>query len=267
MEPVNRRLKIVKISAVGLFATLLLLTGSASGRKKSIALPQPSPGNALVIIYREGGMYGEGVSPIIFFNDYLVGAMDLATYAPVEVSQGSGVITATHAEWKLQLIVPSASGSWAWLPGCRGLDWWRLAAAPPADVTLCQEGLARLVGECAPSATWKSVGTYRVRETNVPACNSNLNGSGSAPYLLALAPELRNALGSGIIPPNPGGSLHLHTQLRIEAEAGKTYYVKWSVTVSGGKMKLMEAATGEKEIRKLKVGLVVKVNKVLVPGL
>jgi hypothetical protein len=37
-------------------------------------------------------------------------------------------------------------------------------------------------------------------------------------------------------------------RLRIEVEAGNTYYVKWSI---GSKMKLMDAATGAKEIQGL----------------
>jgi len=34
-------------------------------------------------------------------------------------------------------------------------------------------------------------------------------------------------------------------KLRIDVDAGKTYYVKWSV---GGKMKLVDSATGAKEM-------------------
>jgi hypothetical protein len=37
-------------------------------------------------------------------------------------------------------------------------------------------------------------------------------------------------------------------RFRMEVEAGRTYYVKWSI---GGKMKLVDAATGAKEIRGL----------------
>jgi hypothetical protein len=37
-------------------------------------------------------------------------------------------------------------------------------------------------------------------------------------------------------------------KLRIEAEAGKTYYVKWYVTNRGTKMMLVDAALGTKEM-------------------
>jgi hypothetical protein len=47
--------------------------------------------------------------------------------------------------------------------------------------------------------------------------------------------------------------VQVHVFLRIEAEAGKTYYVKWSVSSSGGKLTLENEATGEKEARKLHV--------------
>lgn len=39
-----------------------------------------------------------------------------------------------------------------------------------------------------------------------------------------------------------------YERLRIEVEPGKTYYVKWSI---GSKMKLVDAATGAKEMAKL----------------
>lgn len=38
-----------------------------------------------------------------------------------------------------------------------------------------------------------------------------------------------------------------HEKLRLDVEAGKTYYFRWSV---GDKMKLLDEATGTKEIRK-----------------
>ena len=38
-----------------------------------------------------------------------------------------------------------------------------------------------------------------------------------------------------------------HEKLRLDAETGKTYYFRWSV---GDKMKLVDKATGVKEIRK-----------------
>lgn len=45
--------------------------------------------------------------------------------------------------------------------------------------------------------------------------------------------------------------LQVKERLRIEAEAGKTYYVEWSVSGSGGKMKFVDAATGAKKISNL----------------
>ena len=42
-----------------------------------------------------------------------------------------------------------------------------------------------------------------------------------------------------------------YEKLRIEVEAGKTYYVKWHVSGSGGKMNLVDDKTGEKEVHKL----------------
>ena len=45
--------------------------------------------------------------------------------------------------------------------------------------------------------------------------------------------------------------LQLHESVRIEAEAGKTYYVRWSVSSSGGNLKLEDEATGAKQLKGL----------------
>ena|SRR5208283_5720476 len=45
--------------------------------------------------------------------------------------------------------------------------------------------------------------------------------------------------------------LQVRKPLQIETEAGKSYYVKWSVTGGGGKMELVDEAKGAKEIHKL----------------
>jgi hypothetical protein len=48
-------------------------------------------------------------------------------------------------------------------------------------------------------------------------------------------------------------ALQLKERVRVEAEAGKTYYVKWSLTASGGKMELVDEAKGAKEVRGLRL--------------
>ncbi len=47
------------------------------------------------------------------------------------------------------------------------------------------------------------------------------------------------------------GEEAVRVRVEIDAEAGKTYYVKWSVSSSGGKMQLVEAAKGAREIKGL----------------
>jgi hypothetical protein len=232
------------------FTTLALLTGGASHAQKFTAAPKPSAGKALIYIYRQGGMLGALGQPVIFINDYLLAQFRTSNYTSVEVPQGSAAITATFA-FQGHLGLPEPIGAWAQLPGCVGLDWRRLAAAPPADISLCQGGLAELFARCSPKVTYSGCalpGCVLIKTTHVPACFSSLNGSADAPFLLGMAPQLQNALASGL-PQKPSGNLHL--QLRIEAEAGNTYYVKWSVSTSGGKMNLVDAAIGEKEIRGL----------------
>jgi hypothetical protein len=43
----------------------------------------------------------------------------------------------------------------------------------------------------------------------------------------------------------------VRVRIEIEVEAGKTYYVRWSVSGNYGKMELVDPANGAKEIEKL----------------
>ncbi len=54
-----------------------------------------------------------------------------------------------------------------------------------------------------------------------------------------------------IIGPDVPGEGSVRARVEIQAEAGKTYYLKWSVSGGGGKMQLMDAAKGAKEIKGL----------------
>lgn len=251
MEPMKQRHKKLKISAAAVVITLLLITGSTVSAQK-FTPSSPSAGNALIYIYRQGGMLGVVGHPVFFVNDYLLAQIHAGNYTSMQVPPGSAMITATFA-FQGQLALPSPVGSWASLPGCAGLNWRRLAAAPPADIAQCRDGLIGLYNACSPKTTYSGCalpGCVLIRTTHVPACFSDLNGSGDAPFLLGMALQLRDALADGL-PSRPAGNLHL--QIKIEAESGKTYYVKSSVSGSGGKMELVDAATGEKQIRGLKL--------------
>ncbi len=193
-------------------------------------------------------MLGAFGHPVLFVNDYLLAQLQTSNYTYMEVPKGSVVVTATFA-FQGHLAFPTPTGDWAKLPGCAGLDWRRLAAASPTDVSGCRDGLAELFSRCSPKVTFSGCalpGCVLIKTTHVPACFSSLAGSADAPFLLSMAPQLRNALTNGL-PHKSTGNLHL--QLAIEAEAGKTYYIKWSVSTSGGKMSLVDVTAGEKGIR------------------
>lgn len=222
----------------------------------------PSDRKALIYVLRKGSMVGALLHPIIFVNDYLLAEIHNSNYAELNVAAGVIVLTETSSNSgdtglfgnqvgpnarvpgnpqsgrgrvsKLGFLqMPSPTGEWASLPGCLGLDWRRLAAAPSADRELCYKALVELNQECGSSVTKSGQGGRIVTTTwSLPACNSKLGGSGDAVYLLDLAL-------------NPGN--RLHEALRIEVEAGKTYYVEWSA----GKMKMIDPAKGAKEIRGL----------------
>jgi hypothetical protein len=88
------------------------------------------------------------------------------------------------------------------------------------------------------------MGGYYIGSTTtiyIPNCNSNLNGLGDAPFLLSLA-----VLSSREVLP---------LRFEIDVESGKTYFLKWtpksSWTNSAGKMELVDAVKGAKEIKGL----------------
>jgi len=232
-----------------LLVLLPLIAGSAWSQKFTPA-PPPAPDKSLVYVYREGSMVGAVGRPLIFVNGYFLAEMHNSNYAPIEVPRGAVVISSTYARTNA-VNFPETKGPWASLPGCAGLDWRRLAMAPPADIGLCRSGLIDLLGKCG---AYTEVLGCQLRgcvwwvTTRFPACNPTLNGfSADALYLLDLAGPLRLALDGG---PQRRSQL-LIAPLRVQVEAGKTYYVRWSISTSGGSLRVVDSTAGAKEIRKL----------------
>ena len=212
----------------------LVLPGDAAGSRKSKPAAAPE-GKALVIVYRRGSTVRKIMFPSVFVNDYFLGDLYNSEYVSLAVQEGTVVVTSTvllggHVK------IPSPTGYWASLPGCAGLDWGRLAFAPLADLELCDSNLTALYEECGTTGT--IVGSPRfggIIMTHVPACNHRLDGADGARNLLFLASEAH--------------------RIKIEVEAGKTYYVEWSISLkvkTGNQLQLVDAAIGAKDIRKLK---------------
>ena len=115
-----------------------------------------------------------------------------------------------------------------------------------------------LLAEMSHSSAWQFVAAPPPAAGNALVYiyrQSNIVGIAGYPTFYVngrLLAYLRNATYAPI--EEPQGTVTFATyrpdseKLRIQVEAGKTYYVKWSIT---DKMKLEEAPTGEKEIARL----------------
>lgn len=211
----------------------------------------------MLYVYRRAQSRGfghpeEDRQSLIYVNGYLVNPLHNSEYVAMEVPEGTVAVAATPAEWSY-FKFPS-TGDWASLPGCAVLDWRRLATASPRDIELCKAGLNELNTKCGIYETTLGAGPARVVITHVPDCNYKLAGSGLSslqsirprgPYSGQYAPGLLNY---ALTPPS--------VRLQIEAEAGKTYCVKWFIGGSFGSgntwMTMVDPKTGDKEMRGLK---------------
>lgn len=247
---VTQKFNLARVLAGALLTIAVLLSPGGAAGQEPTASPPSTAQKAQLYVYREGGMVGVAGHPVIFVNDLLLAQMHKSNYASEQLPPGPIIITTTFA-FMGDLVMPVPIGSWSTMPGCAGMDWRRAASAPADQISLCADGLRKLFSECAPKVTYSGCalpGCVLVKTTHIPACRPSLDGSNDAPFLLHLGPQLESALANGL-PERPSGNLH--SQLRVEMEAGKTYFVKWSASTGGGKMTLVDSATGEKEIGKL----------------
>ncbi|HYM05298.1 MAG TPA: hypothetical protein VEU11_01945 [Terriglobales bacterium] len=226
---------------------LCLAVLTVTGSQKFKPSPPPSAGKALIYIYRPGRMLGAAIHFTVFINDYFLAEIHNSNYAAYEVPEGQVVVTTTVPITGKYLTafnglpsnnIPSTTGFWAALPGCADLDWGRLALAPPEKIELCDTNLTALYQECGATVTTTGcAGCVMITRTmHVPKCNHRLDGSGNALYLLSLATMAH--------------------KLPFTAEAGHSYYFRWSLKFSSKqptRLELVDESTGAKEIRGLKL--------------
>ncbi|MGA3025828.1 MAG: hypothetical protein ABSF98_13755 [Bryobacteraceae bacterium] len=170
--------------------------------------------------------------------------------------------------------------------GCAGLDWWRLGKAQSADVARCEGQLrevSAVLGVAVPELQREIQSRYHIHIINArltPADELQLviawlatHNAVEAPVserYLAAHPDLKErlrmcgslfrverlfeglgacqvAVNQAAATLNPKGR-----RIELEAEAGRTYYVKYDVpTFRESTMALVDAATGAKEISRL----------------
>lgn len=209
---------------VGLFVVAsVLLTSGATEAQEFATSPSPPAGKALVYVYR-GRLLGLG--PFFFIDGDFLADFFGPGYTSREVPQGT-VVFAT-LPWS-----PSSSLSPYFLrnSGCEGPHgqiWRHLDVVPDVDVERCRGELL------------KALSTVNQNQSRY---YPEICGDFSLPTrtrALVCAGDLTLALRALMQKPKE--------LLRIDVETGTTYYVKWSPTRTGGRMTLMDAATGAKEI-------------------
>jgi Ankyrin repeats (many copies)/Ankyrin repeat len=212
-------------------ARVLAEASGGSGGTGQAAAAQPSAGMGRIYFYRRGRFLGMITHFSVYVGDKFLAEIHNDTYASMEVPAGPVVITAgSPITGKRHL--PS-QGEWASLPGCAGLEWRRLPLEPAGDVNQCAANLRELNSQCEGSSSTTTGGALRTLTIHVPACNYKLHGSYHANELLAMVP--------------------LTVRLPLEVEAGKIYYVRWSLALTNHplayKLELMDEATGAKEMK------------------
>jgi hypothetical protein len=204
-------------------------SGGSAGAGQSAA-QQPSAGMGRIDFYRRGRILGAITHFSVYVGDKFLAEIHNDTYASMEVPAGPVVITAASPITGKHRL-PSG-GEWDSLPGCAGLKWRRLALEAATDIGQCRASLGALNDECGGSNSTTAGGALRTLTIRVPACNYKLHGSYYANELLAMAP--------------------LTVRLPVEVEAGRTYYVRWSLALTNHplayKLELVDEATGTKEV-------------------
>jgi cytohesin len=271
----TQKLTLTKVCLGLLVIASLLLASEAIGSEKFTPSPPPPAGKALVYVYRHRKI--STTHPLIFVNDYLLAEMHNSNYAAIYVPQGAMVVAATIPTEKY-FTVPSPTGEWASLPGCRDLDWRRLAGGRPRDIQVCTHELWVLVRECASYTTesgCRGPGCLLITTRHVPACYNKLFGFSPDTFeLLDLALGLRPILKGAPLAPAPRNpyqqldASEFDTALRMEVEAGKTYYIRYSLARAEGKFEVAGESTGAKEINGLhfaEFGGWIRLSRMLAP--
>ncbi len=209
--------------------------GDAHIGQSASASPPPSADKGLIYFYRKGRMLGAITHFSAYIGDTFLAEIHNNEYASMQVPARQLTITAAQPiTGKHHLPTP---GEWASLPGCGGLKWRRLALEPITDVQQCSASLQALETECGVSSTSTGGAGIRTTTINVPGCNAKLAGASHAGELLTMA--------------------SFTARLPLQVEAGKTYYVRWSLSLTyhplAYKMELMDPAKGSKEIKGTKL--------------
>jgi hypothetical protein len=215
--------------------------------------PSPNPGKALVYIYRphmHGIMLVRRVE--FFVNGRFLTELPKDSYVLTEVPPGKVVVNVTWIDYDTALPSPPAS-----VPECAGLNWRqvRLAQSQPGDITRCKNAL-----EEASLAIQRALRSDDPTQEVISLCSLGYQYTQKGKMYSRAATE--SCLG-GIRRLLARLTPHALTQMEIEAEDGKTYYVKWfipytpfrqmSFRQAQHKIDFVDEASGAKETRGLRL--------------
>jgi len=250
----------------GLLVTAAVALTSVAAQTPQLTVSQPSANKALIHIYRrDQHLYPQ--QPFIFVNNYLLAWLRKGTFATIEVPPGLVVVSvsAISLGFTKPLQLPDTKGYWTTLPGCDMLDSSQLAYNPPALLDSCESAVSDLIRQCGVHVDYLGCvgapGCLLWKVTSVPDCNWKLQGlPAQTPYLLTLARDVHKASDRAAAgQPEPKAKLDSrHTMdvpLRFQAEAGKTYYVRYSTHQAWGRLELVSEETGVKEVEGLEPSL------------
>lgn len=236
----------------------------------------PQTGEATIYVYRIGSMLGALARPTIFVNGDEVATLQNSRYALAKVPPGTANIAAAQiivlpdkiqvTDIKGDLVfIPGPNATFSTtashvLSGCEGTNFvslrselvrlWVLGKQGPVqreDTTRCQASLREVLAAMAANFPHRLVPVKAMQ-----TCYLHPFGTGeayNAEEVNACYSQFSAALKLLAIDTAPAG--RGPTRIAIPVEAGKAYYIRWSVSSRGGAIKPVDEKTGAKAVRKL----------------
>jgi hypothetical protein len=241
---------------------------------------QPTPaGEATVYIYRTKKYEGSLVTLAIFINGNYSAEMKKMEYVQVKVPPGKTFITTAAKAASVSFLarptsifngpkandllgpreiyvhIPTTTDRWTSLPDCATLDWQRLWVgeglkdSERADAARCEGALQEIIAKLTEALRCGKVSDELIQLCSIPHLDFNPLDH-TAGYSRREATYCRKEMELSIEVMHgrtlPAGTHTANSE--FEVEAGKTYYVDWEFFSRGAKMKLVDDATGTKEI-------------------
>jgi hypothetical protein len=255
------------------------LTSSAEEHSTSTT---SAPGEATIVVYRVKSFVGSALVPSIFINGDFLAKLQNPNYAVIKVPAGTVTVEAPsgkEAPWLRSdgNLVPFQYGvrEDPSLQACAGVSFSRMrddlyrkwlrgdhSPVKQEDIAVCKESLRQAVAMTSADA-WnlkiKAPSQAVIDLCGLKPSPAMSYGYGSnqvsqtAGYDRAEVNRCWDGLRADLVLLNStsveGGP---PTQVTVSAEAGKTYYVRWSFSPPKVVLKLVDEATGERDSRNLR---------------